>query len=83
MKKLQAPVTLFAAIEAAPHEGVRLVAFHDRRSIADVVRDAVSMYIAARRAKTLKPPQIGEIASEVIRKGKGRSARARWDAAPP
>ncbi len=44
-KKLTAPVTLFAAIEQEQHEALRRLAFAQRRSIADVTRDALSEYL--------------------------------------
>ncbi|GEM_PF-1348813 len=50
-KKLQAPVTLFAAIEAKQHEALREMAFKERRSIADLVREAIDALIASRRLK--------------------------------
>ena len=50
-KKLEAPVTLFAAIEAKQHEALREIAFKERRSIADVVREAIDNFIASRRMK--------------------------------
>ena len=37
-KKLTAPVTLFAAIEAEQHDALHAIAFSERRSLADVVR---------------------------------------------
>jgi len=43
-KKLEAPVTLFAAIEADDHEFLRATAFRERRSLADVVREAIHEY---------------------------------------
>ena len=52
MKKLKAPVTLFAAIETKQHEALRQIAYGERRSIADVVREAISQYVAKRPAKT-------------------------------
>ena len=51
-KKLESPVTLFAAIETDQHQALREIAFHERRSIADVVREAISQYVAKRPAKT-------------------------------
>ena len=48
-KKLEAPVTLFAAIKTAQHQALREIAFEERRPIADVVREAISHYIAKRR----------------------------------
>ena len=48
-KKLEAPVTLFAAIEAEQHEALRLIAFDERRSLADVVREALDEFLRKRR----------------------------------
>ncbi len=45
-KKLSEPVTLFAAIEAEQHEALRSIAFSERRSLADVVREALSDFLA-------------------------------------
>ena len=45
-KKLSEPVTLFAAIEAEQHEALRAIAFAERRSLADVVREALTGFIA-------------------------------------
>jgi hypothetical protein len=46
-KKLTAPVTLFAAIEAEQHEALRSIAFAERRSVADdVVREALNAFLA-------------------------------------
>lgn len=50
-KKLTAPVTLFAAIEAVQHEALREIAFAERRSLADVVREALDAYLAAHTRK--------------------------------
>jgi hypothetical protein len=47
-KKLKAPVTLFAAIETEQHEALRKIAFDERRSLADVVREAIDRLIEAR-----------------------------------
>jgi hypothetical protein len=47
-KKLEAPVTLFAAIEAKQHEALREIAFEQRRSIADIVREAIAQFIESR-----------------------------------
>ncbi len=46
-KKLESPITLFAAIEAGQHEALRTIAFKERRSMADVVREALDQYIQA------------------------------------
>jgi hypothetical protein len=39
-------VVLFAAIDRAQHEALRYIAFRERRSIADVAREALDEYIA-------------------------------------
>lgn len=44
-KKLTAPITLFAAIEQEQHETLRRIAFSQHRSMADLVREAISLYI--------------------------------------
>jgi hypothetical protein len=45
-KRLSEPVTLFAAIEAEQHQALRAIAFAERRSLADVVREALTGFIA-------------------------------------
>jgi hypothetical protein len=45
-KKLTTPVTLFAAIEQKQHDALRRLAFEERRSIADITRDAIQEYIS-------------------------------------
>lgn len=52
-KKLEGPVTLFAAIEAAQHEALRTIAFREKRSLADVVRQALTEFIAHHKSRTL------------------------------
>jgi len=44
--RLEAPVTLFVAIEEAQHERLRHVAFAAHRSLADVVRQALTEFLA-------------------------------------
>jgi hypothetical protein len=50
-KKLSEPVTLFAAIEAEQHEALRAIAFYQRRSLADAVREALSSFISQHPAR--------------------------------
>lgn len=50
-KKLDDPVTLFAAIEAEQHQALREIAFKERRSLADVVREALDTYVRSRTAQ--------------------------------
>ena len=49
--KLSEPVTLFAAIEAEQHQAHREIAFSERRSLADVVREALTGFIAQHPAR--------------------------------
>jgi hypothetical protein len=44
-RKLDSPVTLFAAIEREQHEALRSIAFAEHRSIADIARNALAQYI--------------------------------------
>jgi hypothetical protein len=48
-RKLESPVTLFAAIEREQHEALRMIAFSEHKSIADVAREALAKYIEHRR----------------------------------
>ena len=50
-KRLEAPVTLFAAIEAEQHARLRRIAFEERRSLADVTREAIRAYLAGRKKR--------------------------------
>ena len=50
-RKLSKPVTLFAAIESEQHEALRAIAYSERRSLADVVREALSGLIAQHPAR--------------------------------
>ena len=50
-RKLEAPVTLFAAVEARQHAALRELAFREKRSLADIVREALAGYLKARARK--------------------------------
>lgn len=64
-KKLTEPVTLFAAVEKSQHETLRKVTFEERRSIADVVRDAIDFYIKNRKRKKKAKNRRNPMASPV------------------
>ena len=64
-KKLEAPVTLFAAIEVEQHDALRTIAFQERRSIADVVRQAIDEFVK-RHAKPVKPQRIIVVGREKV-----------------
>jgi len=55
-RKLESPVTLFAAIEREQHEVLRSIAFSEHKSIADIAREALAQYIE--RHKSIKKPAI-------------------------
>ena len=58
-KKLVARVTLIAAIEVEQHEALRAIAFAERRSLADVVREALTLYLAQHSQPQAVPPVLG------------------------
>lgn len=45
-KKSGKRVVLFAAIDEPQHEALRYIAFRERRSIAEITRQAISRYVA-------------------------------------
>ncbi len=51
-KKLESPVTLFAAIEEKQHSALREIAFKERRSLADLVREALDAFLQGREKST-------------------------------
>jgi hypothetical protein len=60
-KKLEAPVTLFAAIESEQHQALREIAFEQRRSIANLVRETINEYgqdVAKRPARTTRQRRV-------------------------
>ncbi|GEM_PF-4255570 len=65
MKKLEAPITLVAIIEEAQHEALRRIAFAERRSLADVVREAIDTLLEERAGK---PPHSPPVVVEKRRK---------------
>jgi len=50
-------VVLFASIDRAQHEALRYIAYKEKRSIADVTREAISKYMGGK----LTGYQIGEL----------------------
>ena len=55
-KTLEAGTTLFARIEEKQHEAIRLLAFKDRCSIAQITRNALDMYIKSRKDQPGRKP---------------------------
>lgn len=58
-RKLESPVTLFAAIEKEQYDSLREMAFERRVSLADVVREALRFYFGHR--KRSKPSALRRI----------------------
>lgn len=56
-RKLDSPITLFASIEQHHHAALRRIAFEQHRSMADVVREAISEYIA-KQEKSKSSPEL-------------------------
>ncbi len=67
-KKLVNAVTLFATIESKQHEALRTLAFSRRRSLADVVREALTEYLE-------RQPEVGKPAGPSRDKGEAVHAR--------
>jgi hypothetical protein len=51
-KKLESPITLFAAIEAEQHEALRTLAYDRKKSMADLVREAIGEYIKVNKGSS-------------------------------
>ncbi len=51
-RKIIAPVTLFAKVPSKEYQAVREIAFGERRSIADVTRQAIAEFVANHKAGT-------------------------------
>lgn len=62
-RKLEAPVTLFAAIEREQHEALRSIAFSERKSLAEVAREALGQYIERHRTSRNARPRELRIAT--------------------
>ncbi len=55
-------VVLFASIDRAQHEALRYIAYKEKRSIADVTREAISKYMGEK----LTGYQIGELEPSTV-----------------
>ncbi len=58
-RKLESPVTLFAAIEKEQYDSLREMAFERRVSLADILREALSFYFG--HQKHSKPTPLRRI----------------------
>ncbi len=62
-RKIRTPVTLFASIESAQHDALRKIAFDQRRSLADLVREALGVFIAGQKSRNATAPRAGSRAA--------------------
>ena len=64
--KLTAPVSLLTTIESAQHESLRLIAFNQRRSVADLVREGIAE-VLKRHARSRRPARVRVVKEDRIR----------------
>ena len=56
-RKLKKPVVLFVKLEIEAHDKLRTLAFNERRSIADMVREALDLFISLKNIGGAKKPK--------------------------
>lgn len=72
-KKKETRVTLFAAVFEDQYEGLRTVAFREKKSLAEVTREALDLYL-----QTKHPQIIQEVkATSLVKKRSAESHVAR------
>lgn len=69
--KLTSPVSVLTMIETAQHEALRLIAFNERRSVADLVREGIAEVIK-KHAKSRRPATLHVVKEERVRAAAGR-----------
>ena len=62
MSKQNGRVVLFASIDRAQHEVLRYIAYKEKRSIADLTREALNKYIGEKSTSL----QIGELEPSTV-----------------
>ncbi len=70
-EKLTSPVSLLTMIESAQHEVLRLIAFNERRSVADVVREGIAEVIK-KHGKSRRSARVHVVREERVRAAAGR-----------
>jgi len=61
-KKQNGRVVLFASIDRAQHEALRYIAYKEKRSIADITREALNNYIEEKSTRY----QIGDLEPSAV-----------------
>jgi len=69
--KLTAPVSLLTVIESQQHEALRLIAFNERRSVAELVREGIAE-VLKKHAKSRRPARVHVVKEERVRAAAGR-----------
>ena len=69
--KLTAPVSVLTMIESSQHEALRLIAFNERRSVAELVREGIAEVIK-KHGKSRRPARVHVAKEERIRASAGR-----------
>jgi len=69
--KLTAPVSLLTMIESKQHEALRLIAFNQRRSVAELVREGIAE-VLKKHAKSRRPARVHVVREERVRAAAGR-----------
>jgi hypothetical protein len=69
--KLTAPVSLLTMIEGEQHEALRLIAFNERRSVAELVREGIAE-VLKKHGKSRRPARVHVVKEERVRAAAGR-----------
>lgn len=69
--KLTSPVSVLTMIESAQHEALRLIAFNERRSVAELVREGI-VEVIKKHAKSCRPAKLHVVKEERVRTATGR-----------
>jgi hypothetical protein len=69
--KLTAPVSVLTMIESEQHEALRLIAFNERRSVAELVREGIAE-VLKKHSKSRRPARVHVVKEERVRAAAGR-----------
>ncbi len=69
--KLTTPVSLLTMIESEQHEALRLIAFNQRRSVAELVREGIAE-VLKKHARARRPARVHVVKEERVRAAAGR-----------
>lgn len=69
--KLTSPVSVLTMIESAQHEALRLIAFNERRSVAELVREGIAEVIK-KHGRSRRPAKLHVVKEERVRAAAGR-----------